>query len=121
MQSRVLVLKIDVEGMELDVLHGATEILRKSRPLIIFEAWETPVLNDADVRVVLGLYNIVEFLKQFNYEVFKLEGRDKNTIDDYFAVYTDEPIPLLKDLLALGQRLQFVNKPIQLIQQTSEL
>ena len=35
----VSVLKIDVEGMEINVLRGAVNTIQRCRPMIIFEAW----------------------------------------------------------------------------------
>lgn len=36
----VALLKIDVEGFEIDVLRGASKLLRNSRPLVCFEIWD---------------------------------------------------------------------------------
>ncbi len=38
--SNVSVIKIDVEGMELNVLRGATETIKRSMPIIFMESWE---------------------------------------------------------------------------------
>jgi len=37
--KNVSVLKIDVEGMEINVLRGAVDTIQQYRPMIIFEAW----------------------------------------------------------------------------------
>lgn len=40
------ILKIDVEGFEQDVLHGAAEVINRSRPAIIIEANEVEATDD---------------------------------------------------------------------------
>lgn len=61
--ARVSLLHVDVEGFEHDVLAGATEILRSSRPLVIFEGH----LNDSnEVRAV------EQILQGFGYAVFMI-------------------------------------------------
>ncbi len=37
--TSVCLIKIDVEGSELDVLMGAVETIRRCRPRLLFEAW----------------------------------------------------------------------------------
>jgi FkbM family methyltransferase len=59
--NRVDVIKIDVEGAELDVLNGAKGILQRGHPKIIFEA-----LDDNKRR------NIENFLMAYDYKVRKI-------------------------------------------------
>lgn len=46
--------KVDVDGGELEVLHGATEILRRRRPQVILET-HSPELEDQCGHVLAGL------------------------------------------------------------------
>ena len=55
--NRVDVIKIDVEGMEMDVLQGAADILKKHKPLLYIET----TTDD-------NLHLIYSFLKKFNYK-----------------------------------------------------
>jgi FkbM family methyltransferase len=59
-----VVLKIDVEGFELEVLRGASQVLSVCKPKIIFET------NDSRTRV--DLYGAFE---QFNYVLYSLPWR----------------------------------------------
>lgn len=60
--SRVGLIKIDVEGMELEVLKGSQETLKENAPKIIFEAW-----NEKRLR------NIAKFLSKFQYHIVKID------------------------------------------------
>lgn len=57
----VALMKIDVEGMELDVLKGASTFFRSSRPLIFFEILETDFID--------GNCKSIEFLKDLGYAI----------------------------------------------------
>jgi hypothetical protein len=37
----VSLIKIDVEGMELEVIEGAVDTINRCSPMLIFEAWDT--------------------------------------------------------------------------------
>ncbi len=54
-------MKIDVEGAELDVLKGATNILKKGKPVIVFEALTSNAFN-----------RVSNFLKNKGYTVVQL-------------------------------------------------
>ena len=58
--DRADLLKIDVEGMEMDVLRGATATILKSRPVILVEMIKTERSR------------IERFLSQFGYEFFPI-------------------------------------------------
>ena len=55
-------IKIDVEGAEIKVLEGATEILKNSHPQIVFEAWDNEKLKQ-----------ITNFLAKYNYEIKQID------------------------------------------------
>lgn len=58
--NRVDVMKIDVEGMEMDVLQGAANTLKKHKPLLYIET----TTDD-------NLHLVYSFLKKFNYKSLK--------------------------------------------------
>lgn len=57
-------IKVDVEGMEIQVLRGGEGILRKQKPVLFFEAWRHPefkTLHDELLAYVMGLgYSILQ-------------------------------------------------------------
>ena len=57
-----VVIKIDAEGMELDVLRGAVRLMKQARPFIIFENY----LDDDVVKTRAPL----EFLREHGYKLF---------------------------------------------------
>jgi FkbM family methyltransferase len=63
-RGRVAVLKIDVEGMEADVLRGARRILARSRPVVFAEAFTSAEL--AGIEQVLRPYGYKATGKVFN-------------------------------------------------------
>jgi FkbM family methyltransferase len=97
-EQPVTLVKIDVEGMELDVLHGASELLSRQRPQLVIE------LMSEQART-----SVRSFLTQFGYQdagrrfcwtptyhffdpsVHRLEGIDRRT-------GVDEDVDLLQQL-----------------------
>jgi FkbM family methyltransferase len=68
-QLRPDVIKIDVEGAELDVLAGGREVLTRARPLVIFE----------HVATAAALYGsssaaVWDLLSELGYEIFSVTG-----------------------------------------------
>lgn len=78
-RGRVVVLKIDVEGMEEQVLKGADRILRKHHPVVFAEAWGD------DERAAIEAH-----LKRYRYHY---TGRVFNATPTYEFVY-EEPAPV---------------------------
>ncbi len=86
--SKIGFLKIDVDGAELLVLRGAQQILRESRPVILFEAGG--YTRDFGYEQ----QDVFDFLSSFGYRFFSggctsktLEPREGFTVaEDYFAL-----------------------------------
>ena len=67
-------IKIDVEGGELDVLKGATEILKKDKPLLLFEFGK-----GASEYYGTMPHHMFELLDALNYSIRTLDGFWKKT------------------------------------------
>jgi hypothetical protein len=74
-RGQVAVLKLDVEGMEADVLEGASRILDWHRPIIYAEAWNTT-----------HIARIEKVLRDFGYEA---SGRVFNATPTYEFIAPD--------------------------------
>lgn len=61
--NKVCLIKIDVEGMEIDVLEGATEMIERDRPIIVCECQDDDSLST--VSGVLAEYGY-DLLERFN-------------------------------------------------------
>lgn len=78
----IRMIKIDVEGAELDVLHGAEKLLSQWQPILVIE-----VHGFALPSFGATVTELRSFLKQFGYQEMRLEG-ECFVGDDYFqAVY----------------------------------
>ena len=76
-------MKVDVDGFEINVLKGAEEIIKEHHPMIIFENW-------ADLNKVRETLAPFKFLKNLGYRFFEpsfLIG-DEKAEDSYFAGYS---------------------------------
>lgn len=90
----VSLIKIDVEGHELQVLEGAVEFIKASRPIIVFEQSKDAIFD--------GTSDTIDFLREKNYRFF--------TIQSNFHLgqgYTAMCISLLLRLM-FGFRKEFV-------------
>jgi FkbM family methyltransferase len=71
--DRCTLMKIDVEGLEFEVLQGATDTLHKFRPVVFFEAIEHEVWNKCVDYLAMRSYSMywVSCLTKPNAETFK--------------------------------------------------
>ncbi len=98
-------MKIDVEGMELDVLRGASDTLRRFQPVLYFE------FASGDVSVMIAIY---DYLKVFGYRLFwhianpfnrlNMKGHMHNIFGgsveiNVLAVGPDQPLPALDEII----------------------
>ena len=73
--KKVMLLKIDVEGMEIDVLRGAEKIITKFYPLICFEQHKTDFLN------CFNETEVIDWLRKKDYKIYAIyEPKRKNII-----------------------------------------
>jgi FkbM family methyltransferase len=87
--KRRIVMKIDVEGSEIEVLTGGQETIRKSKPLIIFES------NTAQTRPP-----IAKFMTEVGYEIRTLPWGDDRAND-----------PLSYDQFMSSRKTNFIATP----------
>ncbi len=76
-------LKIDVDGIEMEILKGAKNLIQNFRPIIIVEVNEEQ--------------NIINFLSHHNYTLLNLDLEQHNLINlnsNIFCVPTKEYFPL---------------------------
>ncbi len=72
------VVKIDVEGAELDVIEGARTLLAQARPLLVFEhVASAAALYDSSSRALWDL------LSELDYEIFSVTGEGPFTRDAF--------------------------------------
>lgn len=86
--KNIKMIKIDVEGWELEVLKGAEKLLKsKNAPIISIEYFEALELKEGKV------VNFVEYIQAINnYKIYKLK-KSKNFISDLVAVKDREDLP----------------------------
>jgi hypothetical protein len=99
-RGKVVVLKIDVEGMEDQVLKGARRILRKHHPVVFAEAWGEPertaieaVLKPHRYRATGRVFNSTPTY-EFVYDGSRLKQR-------LYRVARKLPKPFRKKLIAI--------------------
>ena len=68
-EKKISLIKIDIEGHEFQALRGAKEVLRKNKPVVLFEQHPDDIHNHTS--------DVIEFLKAENYEFFIIENRYK--------------------------------------------
>ena len=76
LKNKLLILKIDVEGTDLNVLEGAKNTIKVNRPLIIIEFSKYIFKNEK-----FNYQYLNNFLKNYNYQIFSKEGQ-KHTVSE---------------------------------------
>jgi FkbM family methyltransferase len=67
----IKLIKIDVEGHEMEVLKGARNIIKKNNPIIIFEQQKTDFSNNTS--------KVIELIKDYGYTKFAIISKNKKT------------------------------------------
>lgn len=87
-------IKMDVEGHELEVLNGAQETLKAARPFIIFESKPNPLHPEKILRVLF-------FLTTLGYQFYvpavqrRLEGRNYHVLCAGFPISDEDKLSLV--------------------------
>ena len=117
--------KIDAEGMELEILKGATNTLREARPFVVFE-------NFLDPKDPSKTYKPIEFLRSQDYRIFlpvlrfQMQGRPVvvSCGQDFNSLFAGDPSPdlCLRELLdlerfLLGEQLNLLGIPLVRIEE----
>ena len=71
----VVIIKLDVEGNEINVIKGALELIKKSEPLIIIE-FSKYIFENKD-----NIDYLSNFLNKYNYSIYDT-NYNKNNLDD---------------------------------------
>ena len=61
----ISLVKLDIEGHELQALKGARELIRKNKPIILFEQHAENFIN--------GTSNLVDYLRELDYKFLTIE------------------------------------------------
>lgn len=92
-ESKISILKIDVEGAELMVIEGLIEILKKDRPYIIIEILPVYSLENQDR--LLRQNEILRITKDLDYSIFKIVKKPDDTLQELIEI---SEIPIHSDL-----------------------
>jgi FkbM family methyltransferase len=71
-KNKISIIKIDVEGFEVNVLNGARQLILKHRPIIIVEIYEK-----------INLKSVINFFEEINYKRYKKIYSDMYDNEDY--------------------------------------
>jgi FkbM family methyltransferase len=111
--------KIDAEGMELEILKGATKTLKEARPFVVFE-------NFLDRKDPGKTYQPIEFLRSQDYRIFlpglrfQIQGRPVVVSygQDFDSLFAADPSPDLclfevvdLERFLLGEQLNLLGVP----------
>lgn len=119
-RDEVTFVKIDVEGHELNVLHGAVGLLERSQPVFLVEA--------EDRHRASATESVFEFFQERDYSGFFVEDGDVVPVEQFDAAIFQDVSSLLPDggvrvacayinqFLLLPARPGWMGNPIQLEQ-----
>jgi FkbM family methyltransferase len=107
LESDISLIKIDIEGHELSALKGASEIIQKNKPIILFEQHTDNFVN--------GTSSVVDYLRELNYKFFTIE-QSFNFGDGFiFKIFGIILRAILGYKLTLTETDYFKNRPYDMI------
>ena len=85
--TKIDLIKIDVEGAEFEVLKGAVEIIRRNHPIILVE--HGPTEDTTDASLTLELFSLVI---QLGYSIYTIDGFRIDDEDKWLDIYFNHSI-----------------------------
>ena len=82
--QRVDIIKIDVEGSEMDVLEGGKFIINKFKPMIMMEVNKVHLQSSGR-----DLSELIEFYKSLDYKIFRILDNGKLLKINHLSEFTD--------------------------------
>lgn len=76
-KQKIDLVKIDVEGHEINVLRGMSRYLKKNKPVIVFECQKREIIN--------GTSKVIDFLKKHNYKNFYSIENNLSNNNNFFS------------------------------------
>ena len=95
--ERVTLIKIDVEGHEYQALKGAAEVIKKNRPIILFEQLEQEFVD--------GSSPVIELLKTLKYDNFVTVEKHPKLTRAVPAVLYNPILAVLRSIFGVSMRV----------------
>lgn len=93
----VSIIKIDVEGLELDVLKGASNTILKCKPILIVE------ISDQRTSTLSPSNEIVDFINEFGfYKLYKLKG-GKERRSKLIEILSNDDLPMHDNIICIAK------------------
>lgn len=81
----ISVIKIDVQGAELNVLKGSLQTIKRDRPMVIFEHEDRYHKNSVEVKK-----EIIHFFNSLHYKIYRIDSDKQNSFyKENFEGYTE--------------------------------
>jgi FkbM family methyltransferase len=77
--DEIAIIKIDVEGAEMEVIEGAKKTIESKRPVLIIEI--LPVYKEANLFRLDRQRNIEKIMKELNYKLFRIKKTSNNRLE----------------------------------------
>ena len=85
-QENIYIIKIDIEGAELEVLKGVSSFMGTCRPFIVIEI--LPVYQQSNQSRLYRQTEIETLVEQRNYKILRVKKTAENTFERFELIHT---------------------------------